>query len=135
MSIVEEVLEEQIEIPLIRGGEEYMTQGRTELFDYRSNKIGEISECPSLILSQAQQKTKREGLKGLRTEMKIGDIFEGFRSASETFGNGKVLIGNYDLSPPDYAKLVTLASGIPIRVVEQSIESIKIGILQVVGEK
>ena len=45
MSIVEEVLEKPIEVPLVRGGEEYETKRRIELFDYRSKKIGDEKEC------------------------------------------------------------------------------------------
>lgn len=125
MSIVEEVLEEPIEIPLLRGGEEYVTKRCVELFDYRSNKIGEIAECPAVILSQAQQKAKTEGLQAFRKDLKISEILDGFRTASDVFRNNGVEIGNYDLSPGDYAKLVTLSTGIPLSVVEQGIEAIK----------
>ncbi|MBE9594002.1 MAG: hypothetical protein IMF19_11060 [Proteobacteria bacterium] len=133
MSIVDEVLEEPIEIPLVRGGEEYLAKRRVELFDYRSKKIGEVSECPSIIQSQAQQKTKTEGFKAFRKEMKIGEILDGFRNASDIFRDGNVQIGNYDLSPDDYAKLAALSTGIPIRVVEQSMETIK-SVMDVIEE-
>ncbi len=125
MSIMDEVLVEPIEIPLVRGGEEYLTKRRVELFDYRSKKIGEVSECPSIILSQAQQKTKTEGLKVLRKEMKIGEIIDGFRNAADIFRKGDIPIGKYVIKPDDYAKLATLSTGIPVRVVEQSMEAIK----------
>lgn len=110
-------------LPLLRNGEEYLSSSRKALEGIHGEKLLEVSIAPEIHVQMANGINKNIGFKRLQ-EMSIDDIIDIYAEAGKIFAKD-MNIGGVSTNLNEFAELVTLSTGLPIKYVLGAYEAIK----------
>ena len=106
-----------IDVPIIRGGEEYYTRERIKLSDYKGEELAEVSQAPTALIFDSISKAKKS-FENLQ-KLSLGELFDIIKEAGKKF-KSELKCGKEFLSYQDYCEAVTKATGLPMKAVKDS---------------
>ncbi|MHA1302535.1 MAG: aldehyde dehydrogenase family protein [Candidatus Heimdallarchaeaceae archaeon] len=109
-------------LPLLRNGEEYLSSTRVQLQAINGEKLADISFSPELHIQMAIPINKGIGFRKL-SKLKIDELIDIYVEAGKIFAKDMNIKGQ-DTSLEDWAKLVTLSTGMPITYVRNALNMI-----------
>ncbi|WP_433576564.1 aldehyde dehydrogenase family protein [Nocardia brasiliensis] len=105
-------MSEFIQIDALGPNGAYRSRERKPLTALSGKQIGEISQVPALYVRRTLAAMRKAPV------LPAADRFDVLERAAELFQHGDI----DGLGPGDYARLVSLASGVPLAVVQQSVQ-------------
>ncbi len=112
-------------VPLIKGGEDYFSQDRQTVKDYKGNGLLEVSAAIPLQVGRwAVPNTRTKGFDNLKN-LDMKEILEIFYRAGEIFAHRPVQMGRDKITPSEHCELVALSTGLPVSSVEKSMKDLE----------
>lgn len=111
-----------MKIGAIINGEDVFNGEEFKLKSFKGTSIAEIIYTDNDVLRWTLKK-KLNG-KNLYENFTVSDVIEKFKKAGNLFLTGEINIGNLKMGPEEYARLVTLSTGMPISIINETIEKI-----------
>ncbi len=109
-------------LPLLRNGQEYLSQSKKTLMGIHGEKLLDVSIAPEIHVQMALPINKGAGY-NLLQEMPIDDIIDIYVQAGKIYSSD-MLIGGISTSIDEWAELITLSTGMPIQYVQGALGSI-----------
>ncbi|MHA1408334.1 MAG: aldehyde dehydrogenase family protein, partial [Candidatus Heimdallarchaeaceae archaeon] len=109
-------------LPLIRNGEEYLSQSNKTLFGIRGEKLLDIALAPEIHIQMAIPINKGAGF-SLLQNMSIDDLIDIYVDAGKIFSED-MLVNNISTSLDEWAELITRTTGMPISFVNRALNII-----------
>lgn len=110
-------------IPLNYGGEAYHSSTTIPVKDFRGNSICQICVAPDTKIALARKKSRTIGYENLQ-DMDILDIVEMYHEASKIYKRRVPLSPDLSLNRQEFAQLLALTTGIPIRYIHEHVNLI-----------
>lgn len=109
-------------LPLLRNGQEYLSQSKKTLMGIHGEKLLDVSIAPEIHVQMALPINKGAGY-NLLQEMSIDDIVDIYVQAGKIYSSD-MLIGGISTSIDEWAELITLSTGMPIQYVQGALGAI-----------
>ncbi|GAH71308.1 unnamed protein product, partial [marine sediment metagenome] len=106
-------------LPLLRNGEEYLSQNKKSLFGIHGEKLLDVAIAPEIHVQMALPINKGAGFTLLQN-MSIDDIIDIFVEAGKIFVNNMVING-ISTSIDEWAELITRSTGMPITYTQNAL--------------
>ncbi|MHA1852715.1 MAG: aldehyde dehydrogenase family protein [Candidatus Heimdallarchaeaceae archaeon] len=100
-------------LPLLRNGEEYFSATKQTLMGIHGEKLLDVSIAPEIHVQMALGINKNVGFKSLQN-IEIDDLIDIYVEAGKIFSKD-MLIGGISTNVHEFAELVTLSTGLPIK--------------------
>ncbi|MHA1203141.1 MAG: hypothetical protein ACTSQ4_11570, partial [Candidatus Heimdallarchaeaceae archaeon] len=98
-------------LPLLRNGEEYLSQSRKTLIGTKGEKLLEVAMAPEIHIQMSLPINKKVGF-SLLQDLSIDEIIDIYVDAGKIFAQD-MLINNISTSLEDFAELITRSTGMP----------------------
>jgi acyl-CoA reductase-like NAD-dependent aldehyde dehydrogenase len=109
-------------LPLLRNGEEYLSQSRKTLIGTKGEKLLDVSMSPEIHIQMSLPINKKAGF-SLLQDLSIDEIIDIYVDAGRIFAQD-MLINNISTSLEDFAELITRSTGMPISYVNNALNMI-----------
>lgn len=109
-------------LPLLRNGEEYLSQSKKTLYGITGEKLLDVSIAPEMHIHLALKINKGAGF-ALLQNTAIDDLIDIFEEAGKIFVND-MLINGISTSLDEWAELIARSTGMPITFVSNSLNYI-----------
>ena len=106
-------------LPLLRNGEEYLSQSKRSLFGIHGEKLLDVAIAPEIHVQMALPMNKGAGFTLLQN-MSIDDIIDIYVEAGKIFVND-MMINGISTSLDEWAELITRSTGMPIRYTQNAL--------------
>jgi len=109
-------------LPLLRNGEEYLSQSKKTLIGINGERLLDVSIAPEMHIQLALPINKGAGFQLLQS-MSIDDVIDIYVEAGKVFQND-MLINGISTSLEEFSELICLSTGMPITYVNNALNII-----------
>ena len=109
-------------LPLLKNGEEYLSQSKKTLTGINGAKLLEVAMAPELHIQMAMPINKKAGF-SLLQNLSIDEVIDIYVDAGKIFVQD-MLINGISTSVDEFAELITLSTGMPITYVNNALNLI-----------